>query len=148
MGRVGLAGCDRHLVCGDVGFIFIREGAMDVMNGKEENIRIENKLDKHGNPAGGCVIGTGIRIDWQNGPLGRGDNRQPQNGAFVEDVLGAALNRLRHYQTTRFKCRENEDAIIEIEHALNYLKRRTKEREDQGVEGTHVNRRSGEEGDQ
>lgn len=35
----------------------------------------ENHSDDNGNPAGGYVQGVGLRIDWQDGPLGRGEER-------------------------------------------------------------------------
>jgi len=42
------------------------------------------------------IRGNGIQIDWQNGPLGRDKNRQAANGAFVETVIAAALQRNRN----------------------------------------------------
>lgn len=98
-----------------------------------------NSLDDDGNPAGGSVRGTGFSIDWQNGPLGRvgtGDRAEP-NGAFVEDVIAAALQRIQHYQAGKFSCRENSIAITKIEEALMWLDARTKRRVEQGTEGTH-----------
>ena len=47
--------------------------------------RIVGHTDTDTDPAGGFVHGKGFRIDWQNGPLGRGNERQEPNGAFVED---------------------------------------------------------------
>jgi hypothetical protein len=103
---------------------------------KQEFIRT-NLLDAEGNPAGGNVSGLGLSIDWQNGPLGRDGERKKANGAFVETVLEAALQRIEHYQTTKFNCRENSIAITKIEEALLWLNSRTQRREEQKVEGTH-----------
>ena len=97
----------------------------------------DNMNDGNGNPAGGYVSGTGIHIDWQNGPLGRGDQRQDPNGAFVETVIAAVIQRIQYYQTSRFKCRENYLALVKLEQALHLLDSRTKRREGQDVEGTH-----------
>lgn len=97
-------------------------------------------LDEHGNPAGGKTSGIGIHIEWQDGPLGRGEDRAEPNGAFVEGVISAALGRLRFYQTAsegRFACVENRDAIHGLERALLRLDQRTQRREEEGVEGTH-----------
>ena len=97
-------------------------------------------LDGDGNPSGGVTTARGIEIVWQNGPLGRGEERIEPNGAFVEGVLNAALGRLNFYQTAsegRFACRENALAITKIEEALHWLNHRTAKREDRGVEGTH-----------
>jgi hypothetical protein len=96
-----------------------------------------NELDSEGRPAGGSVRGVGLSIDWQNGPLGRDEERIAPNGAFVETVIEAALQRIEHYQTLQFKCRENALAITKLEEALHWLNARTQRREAQGVEGTH-----------
>lgn len=117
-----------------------------------KSCEIENKLDENSNPAGGHVIGTGLQIDWQNGPLGRhngcragepcleGCTRIAPNGAFVETVISAAVQRIEHYQTAnggKFACRENAIAITKLEEALLWLDKRTREREARQVEGTH-----------
>lgn len=97
----------------------------------------EHHVDELGNPAGGRTTSLGIAIHWQNGPLGRGYNSRPPNGAFVEGVITAALGRLQHFQTSRFKCRENAIAITKLEEALHWCQARTEDREERGVEGTH-----------
>lgn len=102
--------------------------------------RVENRLDEHGNPSGGVVEGTGLWIAWQDGPLGRGEDRQEPNGAFVETVIAAAKQRIEFYQTAangRFACRENALAITKLDEALHWLNDRTQAREARGVEGTH-----------
>jgi hypothetical protein len=90
------------------------------------------------NPAGGTVRGVGLSIDWQNGPLGRGDERIDPNGAFVETVIAAALQRIQFYNEGKFRCRENSLAITHLEEALHWLNHRTQEREKRDVEGTHA----------
>ena len=102
-----------------------------------QDIVCVNYLDDEGRPAGGAVRGVGLSIDWQNGPLGRGDERLAPNGAFVETVILAALQRIEHYQAGQFKCRENALAITKLEEALHWLNARTNRRENSGVEGTH-----------
>ena len=102
---------------------------------------INNAEDENGNPTGGSVSGVGLSIDWQNGPLGRGPERKAPNGAFVETVISAALQRIQWYQTAgkeKFKCRENAIAITKLEEALLWLDKRTKDREARQVEGTHT----------
>ena len=96
--------------------------------------------DEKGNPAGGTTTGTGIKISWQNGPLGRPEDgtRIEANGAFVEGVIAAAVDRLEYYQASKFKCRENALAITKLEEALHWLNSRTAKREAQKVEGTHA----------
>lgn len=97
-----------------------------------------NSNDPHGNPAGGYVDGTGLHIQWQNGPLGRvgSDERQQPNGAFVETVLEAVKQRIEYYQGS-FPCRENALAITKIEEAIHWLNARTARRVSAGTEGTH-----------
>ncbi|TDI97078.1 MAG: hypothetical protein E2O29_01810 [Deltaproteobacteria bacterium] len=80
-------------------------------------------------------------MNWQDGPLGRGTERQEPNGAFVETVISAAKQRIEFYQKAndgKFKCPENAMAIIKLEEALHWLDHRTKEREERSVEGTHT----------
>lgn len=103
----------------------------------KQSIVIDNQVDESGNPTGGCVSGVGIQIRWQDGPLGRGEDRQEPNGAFVEGVILAALSRLEFYQESKFKCRENALAITKLEEALHWLESCTAKREHAKIEGTH-----------
>lgn len=107
---------------------------------KQGFILVENNLDANGNPSGGRCHGIGVDIMWQDGPLGRGPDRQPPNGAFVEDVIQAAIQRIQFYQTAsggKFACRENAIALTHLETAALWLDKRTQDREARGVEGTH-----------
>ena len=107
----------------------------------KDTFNVSNEVDENGNPAGGYAKGVGMEINWQNGPLGRGDGRKSPNGAFVETVLAAVTQRIEFYQTAqnkRFACRENAIAITKIEEALMWLDSRTKAREARLVEGTHM----------
>lgn len=99
---------------------------------------ISNVSDANGNPTGGNVSGVGLNIDWQNGPLGRDADRLVPNGAFVETVISACVQRLEYFQNSKFKCRENAIAITKLEEALHWLEHRTKNREARKVEGTHT----------
>ena len=98
----------------------------------------QNDNDSNGSPAGGFASGTGIKISWQDGPLGRGETRKDPNGAFVETVIDIARQRIQYYQDSKFKCRENAIAITKLEEALLWLNKRTQDREARSVEGTHV----------
>lgn len=97
----------------------------------------EHWKDSNGMPAGGVSTGRGFSISWQNGPLGSGDSRREPNGAFVEDVIHAARNRIDFYQASGFACDENDEAIEYLNKALAALDRRTQRRVDTGIEGTH-----------
>ncbi len=102
-----------------------------------QKMKVTNLLDDKGNPKGGMVEGVGLAISWQNGPLGRVKNSQYENGTFVESVIDAAICRLKFFQDSKFKCRENSLAITKLEEALHWLDHRTKDRIDRGVEGTY-----------
>ena len=98
----------------------------------------DNYVDEQGNPAGGIVTGKGLEITWQNGPLGRGENRQEPNGAFVETVIDAVAQRIAFYQNSKFHCIENAIALGHLNAALEVLNERTKARDDRDVEDTHT----------
>lgn len=103
-----------------------------------QRIEEEHGTDNAGNPTGGLTTGVGMSIRWQDGPLGRGAERNEPNGAFVEGVLQAALGRLEFYQGSKFACEQNATAIEHIKRALAALERRTADRERRDVEGTHT----------
>lgn len=102
-----------------------------------QKIEAVNHTDVDGNPTGGRVAGVGIDIQWQDGPLGRGEDRKEPNGAFVEGVISAAIQRLEFFQNSKFKSRHNALAITKLEEALHWLNARTQDREVRQVEGTH-----------
>jgi hypothetical protein len=104
----------------------------------KQKLTEKHETDDNGNPTGGTTEAIGIHINWQNGPLGRGAERQEPNGAFVEGVTQAAIGRLQFYQKSKFACRENAIALTHLETALLWLQKRTADREEREVEGTHA----------
>ena len=102
-----------------------------------QGFRSEHWNDANDNPAGGATFGTGFAISWQNGPLGRDEDRKAPNGAFVEDIIAAARDRIEYYEGSRFACKENKEAIHHLTVALEWLNARTANREARAVEGTH-----------
>jgi len=103
-----------------------------------EQCEVNNQVDVDNNPTGGSVVGTGLDIKWQDGPLGRDAERKEPNGAFVETVISAVIQRIEFYQESKFKCDTNQNAISHLNNALSHLETRTKDREKRGVEGEHV----------
>ena len=99
----------------------------------------EHWNDKDNNPGGGVTSGRGMTISWQNGPLGKigTDERRESNGAFVEDVIAAAIERIAFYQNGKFHCEENATAILHLQQANKALDSRTKRRVADETEGTH-----------
>ena len=102
-----------------------------------EQCECNNATDENSNPTGGSVVGTGLDIKWQDGPLGRGDERKEPNGAFVETVISAAIQRLEFYQQSEFRCETNQNAISHLNNALGHLEARAADREEREVEGLH-----------
>jgi hypothetical protein len=95
------------------------------------------QMGHNGAPDGGTTWGQGFCISWQKGPLGPvGANRVP-NGAFVEDIIQAAIGRLEFYQLSPFQCDENAEALKHLRAAAAALDSRTKRRVADGTEGTH-----------
>lgn len=112
------------------------------------NLKASNRLDSNENPTGGAVElfeqtdnpqKQLIGILWQDGPRGQGEGKPlaEPNGAFVEDVLWAALQRLEFFQDSKYRDRANAMAITHIEQALQALKDRQLERSHRNVEGKH-----------
>jgi hypothetical protein len=116
-------------------------------------LQARNQVDENENPTGGDVYlhvtkngdpeFPALVINWQDGPRGAGTNPDGSpvladpNGAFVEDVLWAALQRLEFFNESKFRCRENSLAITKIEEALFILKDRQLSRAQRNVEGKH-----------
>lgn len=71
-------------------------------------------------------------IDFQEGPI----KECGVNGVANEDLLLMVLTRLEAFQHSEYQCRENYEAIIAINEAIDSLRRRTNKREARGVEGT------------
>ena len=103
----------------------------------ESNVIHNNKSDDQGRPAGGATHGRGFTIAWQDGPLGTGPDRIEPNGAFVEDVITAAIGRMEFYQASEFACDTNARALDHLIEARAALRERTRDREARQVEGTH-----------
>jgi len=115
----------------------ITEGNYDESEIDVGGVTSEHWRDGMDNPAGGITQGVGLLISWQHGALGRGAFRRGRNGAFVEDVIAATIDRLQEYQSSKFKSTYNQVAIDHLNKALGSLEARTADREDRDVEGTH-----------
>lgn len=78
----------------------------------------------------GMILNT---IKFQKGAI----KEHGVNGLMNEDLIAMVIDRLQSFQDSDFKCRENAVAITKLEEALMWLRKRTQDREDRGVEGTH-----------
>lgn len=73
-----------------------------------------------------------IKIKWQEGTV----NDEGVNGAQINDVLEVAKERLTELNK-QFPSRENAMTITKIDEAIMWQDKRTKDRENRKVEGTH-----------
>jgi len=85
---------------------------------------------------GTCEAGTenAQQIHFQQGPRGE----VGINGVTNEQLLAVVIDRLEGFQTSRFACFENANALEHARKALDYLNRRTRARLARGVEGTNI----------
>ena len=71
-------------------------------------------------------------VSFQNGPI----KEAGVNGVMNEDLIAIVIDRMQGFQSGQYKCRENAVALTKLEEALMWLRKRTQDREDRGVEGT------------
>lgn len=74
-----------------------------------------------------------VPIVFQSGPI----SERGVNGVTHEALLAILADRLRGFQSGRYACPENAEALAHIEAAQSVLKSRTAARMARGVEGTH-----------
>lgn len=72
------------------------------------------------------------QINFQEGPI----KECGINGVNNEDLLLMVLTRLEAFQTSQYRCIENQQAIDAINEAIDSLRKRTNKRINRGVEGT------------
>lgn len=113
----------------------------------ERRVKTECAINHDGLSTGGISSFSGtwgsskhdsLRIMWfgSEGLYGGYEDGSPTGGAFVEDVLQAAHDRLSFFQRTVMACNENAEAIAHIEAAMTTLARRQDRRKAEGTLGT------------
>lgn len=107
--------------------------------GQSNIVTARNHFDENGNPAGGYAHGVGFCVSWQDGPRAKQPDGTlaPANGAFVEDLLVAATQRLAFFQSSKFVHPANAEAIRLINTAIETLAERANERANRGVLGSN-----------
>lgn len=75
---------------------------------------------------------SGLRIDFHSGPVGEA----PPKGLTNESLLAVIEDRLIGFQAGQFACRENAIALTKIQEATMWLQKRTRDRDNRGVEGS------------
>ncbi len=73
-------------------------------------------------------------VSFQNGAI----KESGVNGCHNEDLLAIVFDRLRGFQSGKFACEENAEAMFHLGKALEWLNLRTQKRIERGVEGTLV----------
>lgn len=71
-------------------------------------------------------------IIFQNGPV----LEVGLNGISDEALIAIVIDRLEGFNTGPYRSRDNSLAITKLEEALMWLQKRTRDRENRGVEGT------------
>ena len=105
--------------------------AMDEPGAGGANHKYEILPTGQGSGLGPMPTALGV-VNFQNGPI----KEAGVNGVMNEDLLAIIIDRLQGFQSGIYKCRENAIALTKIEEALMWLRKRTQDREDRGVEGT------------
>jgi hypothetical protein len=75
-----------------------------------------------------------LTVNFQNGPI----KEFGVNGVMNEDLIVIVIDRMRGFQSGDYACRQNELALTKLEEALMWMRDRTNEREQRGVEGTNT----------
>ena len=90
-------------------------------------VKVEDKNAEPGTVSYPCAV-----VNFQNGPI----KEFGVNGCHNEDLIAIVIDRLQHFQKGEFACYENNEALLKLEEALMWLRKRTTDREARGVEGT------------
>lgn len=87
-----------------------------------------------GNPLQSRPYEFYARVDFQNGPI----KENGINGCHNEDLIAIVIDRLQHFQAGDYSCQENAIALMKMEEAFLWLRKRTDDRNRRGVEGTSI----------
>lgn len=106
------------------------------VNGVNDGLLIE-AIDEPGAGGANHVYrvegpGFGFQINFQNGPIAEAGI----NGLTHEVLLAIVADRLAGFQSGKYACEENADALAHVEAANAALLARTQKRAERGVEGT------------
>lgn len=71
------------------------------------------------------------QIKFQKGPI----KENGVNDCQIEDLLAICIHRIEGFQSGNFACADNQLALTCIQGALTSLNKRTKHRQNRGVEG-------------
>lgn len=97
-----------------------------IVNVKPEHFTEQEKKDGINEKSLGIIY-------FQTGPI----KEAGVNGYMDENLLAIVIDRLEGFQSGKYACEENAQALEAIRTGLAFLQDRTKRREEAGVEGTH-----------
>lgn len=117
LSKVSLNDLGKELLTEDHTYILHDE----VLNNAPHNYLIKNK-DNHD-----ILVG----IHFQCGPV----NEVDLNGIFLPDMIAVCIDMIEHFQSSDFKCKENDIAIDGLKAAITALRARTNNRKERGVHG-------------
>jgi len=106
----------------------LHEREEEMVNGAPHSFAVVTVHDK---PSERSILGE---VNFQKGAI----KEAGVNGVMNEDLIAMVICRLEHFQESKFACYENDLAIVKLEEALLWLRKRTIGRENRGVEGTHI----------
>jgi hypothetical protein len=75
-----------------------------------------------------------LELKFQNGPI----KEVGTNGITQEALLAILIDRLEGFQSSKYACLENAEALLCFQAAQKALHARTLKRLERGVEGTHT----------
>lgn len=75
-----------------------------------------------------------VGVDFQRGPI----KEVGVNGVTNEALLAILIDRVDGFQSGAFACDHNREALVCLLNAMRWLRERTAERVERGVEGTNV----------
>lgn len=109
-------------------------------NGAAWTVRADERNPLNGNASHVYEVISGMNgertdvqvIRFQNGPIGE----VGVNGLTNEALLAIVADRLEGFQSSKWACLENEEALAHVKDALVALESRTSKRLARGVEGT------------
>ena len=104
------------------------EDADQMQYNAPHNFKVTQALQQEGWPQ--AIL---AEIHFQEGPI----KECGVNGVCNEDLIAMVICRLEHFQKSEYASRDNAMAIMKLEEALLWLRKRTINREERGVEGTH-----------
>jgi hypothetical protein len=99
--------------------------------GASHHYQIVNVARQNAAPDGDYVEAD---FSFQNGPI----KEVGTNGITHEALLAILIDRLEGFQSGKYACEDNREALVALQVAQMCLQRRTRARLDRGVEGTHA----------